>query len=68
MSQEMPMFSSSDFGQEVTGSTLGIVGMGRIGLEVAKRAHNGFRMKVLYHSRNQRYSYVCVSIFLDIPH
>ena len=34
-------------GQEVHGSTLGIVGLGRIGLEVAKRA-TGFDMKILY--------------------
>ncbi len=40
-------------GQEVTGSTLGIVGMGRIGAEVAKRA-NAFDMRVLYHNRNRR--------------
>jgi glyoxylate reductase len=39
-------------GQEVTGSTLGIVGMGRIGKEVAKRA-NAFDMKVLYHNRHR---------------
>lgn len=40
-------------GQEVTGSTLGIVGMGRIGTEVARRAR-GFDMKILYHNRNRR--------------
>lgn len=34
-------------GQDVFGSTLGIIGMGRIGLEVARRA-SGFNMKVLY--------------------
>jgi glyoxylate reductase len=40
-------------GQEVTGSTLGIVGMGRIGTEVAKRAR-AFEMRVLYFNRNRR--------------
>jgi glyoxylate reductase len=35
-------------GQDVHGATLGIVGMGRIGLAVARRAH-GFAMHVLYH-------------------
>lgn len=40
-------------GQEVTGSTLGIVGMGRIGAEVAKRAR-AFEMRVLYYNRNRR--------------
>jgi len=39
-------------GQEVSGSTLGIVGMGRIGKEVAKRAA-GFDMPTLYHNRNR---------------
>lgn len=34
-------------GQDVHGSTLGIVGMGRIGLEMAKRAR-GFDMDVIY--------------------
>jgi glyoxylate reductase len=40
-------------GPEVYGSTLGIVGLGRIGQAVAKRAR-GFDMRVLYHSRNRR--------------
>jgi glyoxylate reductase len=37
-------------GREVTGSTLGIVGLGRIGRAMARRAH-GFDMRVLYHQR-----------------
>ncbi|MSQ33398.1 MAG: D-glycerate dehydrogenase [Dehalococcoidia bacterium] len=40
-------------GADVHHATLGIVGLGRIGLEVAKRAR-GFDMKVLYHSRVRR--------------
>ena len=40
-------------GKEVSGSTLGIVGMGRIGTEVARRAA-GFGMKILYFNRNRR--------------
>jgi lactate dehydrogenase-like 2-hydroxyacid dehydrogenase len=39
-------------GAEVHGSTLGIVGFGRIGQAVARRAA-GFGMTVLYHSRNR---------------
>lgn len=35
-------------GQDIYGATLGIIGMGRIGFEVAKRSV-GFNMKVLYH-------------------
>lgn len=38
-------------GTMVTGATLGIVGMGRIGLAMAHRAHYGFGMKILYHNR-----------------
>lgn len=40
-------------GQEVTGSVLGIVGLGRIGAEVARRAR-AFDMTVLYHNRRPR--------------
>ena len=39
-------------GREVSGKTLGIVGFGRIGRAVARRA-GGFNMRVLYHSRNR---------------
>lgn len=39
-------------GHEVTGSTLGIVGMGRIGKQVAKRAR-AFDMTILYHNRRR---------------
>lgn len=35
-------------GQDITGSTLGIVGMGRIGQKVAERGAHGFGMKILY--------------------
>ncbi|MFC1956484.1 2-hydroxyacid dehydrogenase, partial [Chloroflexota bacterium] len=40
-------------GQDIHHSTLGIVGMGRIGSEVARRAR-GFNMKVLYHDAIRR--------------
>ena len=39
-------------GLEVFGSTLGIVGMGRIGQQVAKRA-KAFDMRVIYHNRRR---------------
>jgi glyoxylate reductase len=38
-------------GTDIHGATLGIIGMGRIGQAVARRAH-GFNMRVLYHSRS----------------
>ena len=39
-------------GYEVSGSTLGIIGLGRIGRQVARRAR-AFDMKILYHNRNR---------------
>jgi len=38
-------------GAQVTGKTLGIVGMGRIGQAMAEKAHFGFGMNILYHNR-----------------
>ena len=43
------MFSGSD----VHGSTLGILGMGRIGQGIARRGALGFGMKVIYHNRSR---------------
>lgn len=40
------------WGQEVHGATLGIIGMGRIGRAMARRAR-GFNMQILYHNRNR---------------
>jgi gluconate 2-dehydrogenase len=40
-------------GAEIHGSTLGIIGMGRIGQAIAKRAAHGFGMQVLYHNRSR---------------
>ncbi|WP_088008642.1 2-hydroxyacid dehydrogenase [Indiicoccus explosivorum] len=40
-------------GQDVYGATIGIIGMGRIGEAVARRA-KGFGMRVLYHNRTRR--------------
>lgn len=36
-------------GADVTGKTLGVLGMGRIGVAVARRAHLGFGMPVVYY-------------------
>jgi len=38
-------------GAMVTGKTLGIVGMGRIGQAMAHKARHGFGMRILYHNR-----------------
>lgn len=40
-------------GQDIFGATLGIVGMGRIGEAVARRA-KGFNMNILYFNRNRK--------------
>ncbi|HEX5785173.1 MAG TPA: D-glycerate dehydrogenase [Burkholderiaceae bacterium] len=40
-------------GAEVHGSTLGILGMGRIGQGMARRGHHGFGMRVIYHNRSR---------------
>ncbi|MFN2159858.1 MAG: 2-hydroxyacid dehydrogenase [Anaerolineales bacterium] len=44
---------TSLLGQEVYGVTLGIIGFGRIGQAVARRAQ-GFNMRVLYYDRNRK--------------
>ncbi len=41
-----------DLGQRVWGQTLGIVGLGRIGGAIARRAQ-GFRMSIIYHNRRR---------------
>jgi lactate dehydrogenase-like 2-hydroxyacid dehydrogenase len=46
-------WADGPLGEEVAGSTLGIVGLGRIGSAVARRAR-GFDMRVLYTARTPR--------------
>ncbi|MFB9149940.1 2-hydroxyacid dehydrogenase [Roseovarius ramblicola] len=41
-------------GSHVTGKTVGIVGMGRIGQAIARRCHFGFGMEVLYYNRSEK--------------
>ncbi|MBD1381079.1 2-hydroxyacid dehydrogenase [Metabacillus arenae] len=42
------------FGLDVHHKTIGIIGMGRVGEAIAKRAKLGFNMNVLYHNRNRK--------------
>ncbi|MDQ3060868.1 MAG: D-glycerate dehydrogenase [Pseudomonadota bacterium] len=40
-------------GADIHGTTLGILGMGRIGQGIARRGAHGFGMKVIYHNRSR---------------
>ncbi|XP_034981685.1 glyoxylate/hydroxypyruvate reductase B-like [Zootoca vivipara] len=53
VSPDTDYFSNNWLGEEVTGATLGIIGMGSIGYKIAQRAR-AFEMKILYHNRNRR--------------
>src|SRR5262245_14350692 len=46
------VYWSQLMGTDVHGATLGIIGLGRIGQAIARRAQ-GFSMRVLYHKRNR---------------
>ena len=41
-------------GQHVTGKTVGIIGMGRIGVAIARRCHFGFDMPIVYFNRSAK--------------
>jgi lactate dehydrogenase-like 2-hydroxyacid dehydrogenase len=40
-------------GRRLSGKTIGLIGFGRIGQAVARRAHHGFGMDVIYHARSR---------------
>lgn len=50
--QNMP--EDAFFGLDLAGRTLGLVGMGRIAVEVARRAKAGFGMDLIYHARHAK--------------
>ena len=55
-------------GAEVHGSTLGVIGMGRIGQGIAKRGALGFGMSVLYHNRSRldpALEAACKGVYVD---
>lgn len=43
----------AQFGQDIFGKTLGIIGLGHIGAAIARRGFYGFNMKVQYHNRRE---------------
>lgn len=47
------VLDEDSYGINVHHKTLGIIGMGKIGREIAKRAHCGFDMNILYHNRSR---------------
>jgi len=53
MGEKAPGPIMNYLGKQFSDSTLGIVGMGRIGKAIARRAH-GFGCEILYHNRSQR--------------
>lgn len=44
---------SPELGIEVNGKTLGIFGLGKIGLEMAKKCIGAYNMSVIYHNRSR---------------
>ncbi|WP_432710909.1 2-hydroxyacid dehydrogenase [Pedobacter sp.] len=43
---------TSNLGQELNGKTLGVLGLGRIGTELAQKCKAAYYMNVIYHNRN----------------
>lgn len=48
------MLTEEQYGVDVHKQKIGIIGMGRIGEAIAKRAHFGFDMDVLYYNRSRK--------------
>lgn len=42
-----------ELGIEIKGKTLGVLGLGKIGLEMAKKCAAAYQMKVIYHNRSR---------------
>lgn len=45
---------ADEFGQDIHGKTLGIIGLGHIGAAIARRGFYGFNMNILYHNRKPK--------------
>lgn len=46
--------SADQFGLDIYGKTLGIIGLGHIGAAIARRGFYGFNMNILYHNRKEK--------------
>ncbi|EON75414.1 D-isomer specific 2-hydroxyacid dehydrogenase, NAD-binding protein [Lunatimonas lonarensis] len=46
---------TQDLGFDLAGKTLGIVGLGRIGSELARMCRQSWGMKIVYHNRSRNY-------------
>jgi len=46
--------SPAQFGKDIFGKTLGIIGLGHIGAAIARRGFYGFNMNILYHNRREK--------------
>ena len=44
----------AQFGVDVFGKNLGIIGLGHIGAAIARRGFHGFNMNILYHNRREK--------------
>ena len=44
---------TANLGKDLSGVTLGVYGLGKIGVEMAKRCAGAFGMKILYHNRSR---------------
>ncbi|WP_298143457.1 D-glycerate dehydrogenase [uncultured Acinetobacter sp.] len=44
----------AQFGQDIFGKSLGIIGLGHIGTAIARRGFHGFNMNILYHNRRAK--------------
>lgn len=49
-------------GTSLKGKTLGVIGLGRIGMAFAKRCTEGFGMKLIHHSRSEKEGYKKTSL------
>ena len=47
---------TANLGFELKNKTLGVFGMGRIGMKMAKRCKGAYNMDIIYHSRKKNYS------------